>query len=406
MPTEQLQNFDTFVGLTGSLGQRIKMATGLQDERALMTKMEEKPVGVAKDLLVPNICSQDCPACYFKERVSNPNIAINSKRIDDIRKIADVLSREDKDLVYFYPREITTGIEMLEFYPQFGQDRVLSNGKLLHYPGIIEKMKNSGIKRISITLPGSRETYMEYTGEKSENYDQLQKNIQMAANSGLEVSVYMPIYKSNLDEVLSTAQKAVELGVKNVDFIRMSPKGSGVDIEASKFIYGDDIVKFMRNLNNARHVLGDKINLNLFRGSWGPNFYQKNIFQYLAGPDSVYPKSKYYCPAINGQYLGVMVESNKVYRCFQGVSFKEFEIGTFSIEDGVKIEKEVDGLNSEWLHKNLRGICSADNCEEHNLCLGGCRSNAYSWAVLGGDPEPMSAGQDFCMTNFIRNLKK
>ena len=101
---------------------------------------------------------------------------------------------------------------MLELYPDYRQDRVLSNGKLLHIPGVLDRIRQAGIRKMNITYPGSRETYMEYTNERSENYDQLLSNIRLAMNSGLEVSIYMPIYQRNVEEVVPTVQMLAEMG--------------------------------------------------------------------------------------------------------------------------------------------------------------------------------------------------
>ena len=181
----------------------------------------------------------------------------------------------------------------------------------------------------------------------------------------------------------------------------MMPLGLGKDIPMAQFIYDEDILRFLRNLNEARHLTKGELHLALFRGSWGVNFYNESIYRYLSGQENVYPKSRYFCPMMDDQYYGVMMGSNKVYGCFQGVSFEEFEIGTYG-QEGIQIDRHMPG--AEWLHQNLRGMCSADDCPEHDICLGGCRVSAYSWARQAGDSDPISAGQDFCMTNFLRTI--
>lgn len=403
MNREKIEQYDTFVTNDGSINERVNRATSLPDKGALLEQMRIKPRRVAVDIMVPNPCNQGCIDCYYREAGRHPDVPLDNRAMDRLKEMSKKLAEIDREVFFFYPREITTALPILELYPEYGVDRVLSNGKLLHVPGVLDRIRQAGIKTMNITFPGSRESFMEYTQEPAESYDRLLANIRLAVNSGLAVSTFMPIYKTNVDEVLPTVLQAVELGVKHIDFIRMKPLGNGQELPGELFIFDEDVLRFLRNLNEARHLTKDAIHLSLFRGSWGPNFYNKSIFRYLSGQEWVYPKSRYFCPMIDQQYLGVQMGSNNVYGCFQGVSFEEFEIGTFS-EHGLEIKKEL--ASSEWLHQNLRGMCSAQNCPEHDLCLGGCRVNAFSWAKRRGESEPMAAGQDFCITNFLGNLRR
>jgi len=400
---QELRHYDTFVTNPGALNERIERATGLVSSETLAEQMDTKPKRVAVDVMVPNHCSEKCIGCYFQERGRHPNIGLDKQTINGLQTMSERLAGENGDIFCLYPREVTTALPMLELFPEYGQDQILSNGKLLHLPGVLDRIRQAGVNLINITCPGSRESFMEYTNEPAENYDRLLSNIQLAMKSGLEVNVYMPIYKKNVDEVVPTVQMLGELGIRKIDFIRMAPMGHGFKLPTAKFIYDEDVLRFLRNLNESRHLTKGKMHLSLFKGSWGVNFYNKSVFQYLSGQEVIYPKSRYFCPMIDEQYLGVMMGSNKVYGCFLGVSFEEFEIGTYS-EKGLQIDRHMPG--SEWLHKNLRGMCSADNCPEHDLCLGGCRANAFSWAKQRGEAEPIAAGQDFCITDFLRNLEK
>ncbi|MCL5091095.1 MAG: hypothetical protein M1514_03740 [Patescibacteria group bacterium] len=399
----KLKYYDTFITICGSLDERIKKATGFSGKKELLERMKSKPKKKAIDIIIPNHCNQNCHDCYFREYHNGIDLKVDEQTLDEFEKIAKKVTANKENVLFFYPREITTDFPLLNLYNKFGIDRVITNGKLLHVPGMLEKLKEENIKKLSITFPGSIETYLEYTKEKPEAYNQLILNIQMAIKSGFEVNTIMPIYKKNVDEVVSTVLKASELGVKDIVFTRMKPLGKGKNLPNNIFANEEDLHCFLRNLNTARHLVKGKMKLSLYGGNFGVNFYNKTIFRYLAGKVDTWPQSMYLCPLIDQQYLGLMLGSHLIYGCFQGVSFEEFKIGTFS-EKGLNITKKL--VTSEWLHKNLRGMCSSKNCPEHDLCLGGCRTNAFSWAKQRGEDEPLVAGQNFCITQFLKELQK
>jgi len=264
--------------------------------------MSAKPTHLAVDVMDPNPCNEDCIDCYYREAGQHPDVPLDESNMDRLKTMSERLSKKDRATFFLYPREITTAQRILDLYPDYGVDRVLSNGKLLNSPGMLNRIKQAGVKTINITLPGSRESYMEYTREPAAGYDRLLENIELTTRSGLDVSLFMPIYKGNIDEVVPTVEKAAKLGVEHMDFIRMTPLGNGQNLPTELFASDKDIPHFLSILNDARN-LKDTPRLSLFRGSWGPNFYSHGIFRYLSGQNPTYPQSHYFCPIIDQQYL-------------------------------------------------------------------------------------------------------
>lgn len=398
----EIENYDTFITNPGSLDDRIQKATGLSGKTKLLQVMEAKPKHLAVDILLENKCNQDCVPCYFKEQDQEP-VQVQSETLTDIGRMIDSLMTEDPDLFMFYPREITMAKNLLSLYNRPGMNRVITNAKLLHEDGMIGALKRAGIKRIDITIPGGREAYAFYTNEPAGIYDQLLSNVSLAVNSGFEVSILMPIYKQNIEDIPVTIDDLAIKGVRDIQLLRVIPVGEGKNMPDETFLTSDDILKSLRYINSARHKIGNKTHLALFSGYFGPNFYTKSIFQYLAGQRQCWPKSKYFCPVVNQDYVAVSVASKDLYACFFGLSIPEFKIGKYE-EGQLKIEASL--VEAEWLSENLRGSCSSKSCEEQLICMGGCRAIPFAWAKRSGEKDPLAAGQDFCLTRFLAEIQK
>lgn len=398
----EIKYYDTFITNTGSLDQRIKTATGLSNAQSLRVAMGSKPKNVARDLLMENTCSQNCISCYFQEEGAKRVGGVRKPDVSKTEGMIQSLRTDDPDLFFFYPREISMAPELLPFYKKLGQDRVLTNGKLLHKNDLVDKLRAAGIKRMSVTVPGGREAFSYYTGEPPADYDQLLSNISLAVKSGFNVSIFTPVFSRNVDDIVPMTRALAERGVKEVQFLRVVPEGRAKELSDEDLLSPDGIAKFLRNLNSARHLVGDKMNLVLFKGYFGINFYQKKVFRYLSGQLDVWPKSEFFCPVINGQFNVVSFASGNVYRCFASMSYPEdFKIGRYT--DG-RIVLDKPPITSGQLTKDLQGICNESRCEEQPVCMGGCRLKAYVWAKRRGEVNPLVAGQDFCITKFLKEV--
>jgi radical SAM protein with 4Fe4S-binding SPASM domain len=110
------------------------------------------------------------------------------------------------------------------------------------------------------------------------------------------------------------------------------------------------------------------------------------------------PPSDTFCPAIDGQYWNVSTQSGNVHWCFHNLADSDKRIGTVDLGTGhVTIDRPVD-LSRETLRKRLSGICAAESCKYQDVCLGGCRSAAISFAADGATEDQLYSGMDMCLT--------
>jgi radical SAM protein with 4Fe4S-binding SPASM domain len=379
---------DTFRTNTGTLDARIQRVTGLNGSGNLIEQMKGRGQNRATDLLIESPCNESCSTCFFQEAGGPGKIRLTPEVVDNIRTTAEILGNPDPKLFTLYPKEITTAMPLLPVFSERSMTRTLTNGKRLGEPGVLQTLKNAGIMDLMITVPGRAAAYALYTREKEQTYDRLLNNIGLAVREGFNVGVFYPVFQPNVDDVLPTTLQLQELGVREIKFIRVIPVGAAQNLSDDMFLGNEETLQFLTNVNTARKQTQDAMELTLFGGSFGPNFYGKSIYRYLAGINDRWPGSQYYCPMINGQFIGITYGTGKAYPCFKALSFPELSSGA-------------QFLTEENLENTLRGQCAKDDCQYQPLCLGGCRITAFAFAKRRGEAEPLYAGQDVCVTRLL-----
>lgn len=406
MNYERLSNLNSFCSVTGSVDERIQNATGLPDVKALTNRMHERNTTILMDLLISNICNQRCPECFFNEHEGNGLKRIDQYDIGKIRNIIKDFQHLSPDEITVYPREITTSLRLLEIFAEQKITKVLTNGKLLDKPRVLDDFRRVGIKEIMVTVPGNENSFALYTGERPETYEQLLQNIKTAVDSGFRVDVFYPVMTTNIADIDITVQRLSGIGVSSVNFNRVIPTGRAVHLPDRYFLTSESTVELLYRINEARRQFDRRqIDISLYGIKIGPNFYNKTTFRILAEQTSVWPHHlyEYLCPMVGNQYIGVSYETNDVYPCFQALSFSELQIGTY--HNG-KITRSSSVLSAQELSEKLRGQCAKDACEYQSLCMGGCRMTAFAFAKRRGEDDPLFAGQDVCMTRLFDQMTK
>ena len=394
-------DLSTFVSVTGTTNEQIQKATGLPDLSALMEKMETRASVVKTDILVPNQCNQKCPGCFYEHDGVCPLKKINQETINQVDELIEILSKIDKN-PYLYPREATTNtsLKILPEYKKVGMKSILTNGKTLTNPKVITALKDAEINDLTITVPGLAESYAIYTGEPIDQYEKILDGIKTAIENGFKVSTFMPIFEKNIYDVIPTVDVLSKLGVSSVNFIRVIPVGNARNLPDDFFIKKESITPFLSQVNQAR-LQYKSMKLSLFGQSFGPNFFSPGVWKYLAGQSNEWPGTKYMCPAINQSYLGVILGTNEIVACFEGMCFDDQKIGIINKDGKVIIDTNNTDRSEDVLREKLKGSCSKDECPYQSLCLGGCRTAAMAEAMRRGEPEPEFAGQTICITQIL-----
>jgi radical SAM protein with 4Fe4S-binding SPASM domain len=343
-------------------------------------------------------CSQHCSHCFMTERdcldkgfpISESDLKILTQKFVD---------RGYK--THFYYQEPIMRPDYFDGVAKFPQTTSEINPAFFVLKkGLVERAKQVGITTIRHSVHGDQESHCSLTKVTPRFYRQILDGIDVLKSNGFKVDIETTIYQDNRHCIDYLADL---LENKNVDgwYVgRAVPVGAAKSWPSSKFLRNKDARQVASEV-----VMSARAHKNLlvrFDANWGPNFFSSRHYKYLLGTIPEEPLiSSYWCDAINTCVLYASVETGRVYPCFYHISFEDEAIGKY---DRLKCDIQFDDEKLQkwtipYLSKNLRGICSKDSCMFHDLCLGGCRGAASAFARFDGDPDPFTAGADFCLTH-------
>jgi radical SAM protein with 4Fe4S-binding SPASM domain len=193
--------------------------------------------------------------------------------------------------------------------------------------------------------------------------------------------------------------ECVRLGVGRLRFLRMQPIGYALkEFPPEVYLTQADLEEvIIPTFERLKLKYGPQIYL-CFAVNFGPNFHGKSLEEARAKVRKRTPRSDTLCPAIDGQYWNISTQSGSVHWCFQNLPDPDMRIGKVDWETGrVTIDRPVD-LSRETLRRKLKGICAAGACEYQEVCLGGCRSAAISFAPDTSAEDRVYVGMDMCLT--------
>jgi radical SAM protein with 4Fe4S-binding SPASM domain len=251
------------------------------------------------------------------------------------------------------------------------------------------RLRASGIEEVQITLFGTAAEQELYNRNSAEEYERIMANVRSCVEHGLRVQVNNVLSRETMDSMELLADECVRLGVHRLRFIRLQPIGDAVRAFAPDvYLHQTDLEEvIIPTVERLKGKYGARLYL-CFAVNFGPNFHGKTLEEAREkirrrSPQS--PPSDTFCPAIDGQYWNVSTQSGHVHWCFHNIGEAATRIGKVDWGTGrVTIDRPVD-LSRETLRRKLRGICAAEACPYQEVCLGGCRSAAISFA---GDDDP------------------
>jgi heme b synthase len=241
------------------------------------------------------------------------------------------------------------------------------NGTLLT-PDIVEKLKASGIQRISISLDGaSPDTHDEFRG-LTHAFDDAIRGIGYAKAAGLEFQINTTITQTNLAEIPKILKLAEDLGAVAHHIFLLVPTGRGKYIVDSAI----DAEQYEQTLNWF-YDQRDKTPLQL-KATCAPHYYRilrqrahtegKTVSFDTHGLDAVTRG------CLAGTGFCFISHVGRVQTCgFLDVTCGDVRTQSFKdIWENSKVFKELRDFST------LTGKCGA--CEYVRVC-GGCRARAY-----------------------------
>jgi heme b synthase len=241
------------------------------------------------------------------------------------------------------------------------------NGTLLT-PEIVEKLKQSGIQRISVSLDGaSPQTHDDFRG-LDRAFDDAIRGIKFAKAAGLEFQINTTITKTNLKEIPAILKLAENLGAVAHHIFLLVPTGRGKYIVDS----GIDAVEYEQTLNWF-YDQRDKTPLQL-KATCAPHYYRILRQRAHAEGKTVSFESHGLDAVTRGCLAGTgfcfISHVGRVQTC----GFLDVTCGNIREESFKDVWENSRVFNELREFSNLTGKCGA--CEYKRVC-GGCRARAY-----------------------------
>lgn len=253
-----------------------------------------------------------------------------------------------------------------------------TNGTLITLD-VAEKLKEAGIKRISVSLYGSgpdiHDKFCGLTGA----FDETMKGIRNILNSGIPLQINTTVTKRNLHDLPSISEFAVSIGADAHHIFLLVPTGRGKEIE------GDEIApEEYEKVLNWFYDRTKEVKINL-KATCAPHYFR--IMKQRSASEG--KKITSTSDPMGAMTRGCLAGSGVCFISYKG---EVFPCGYLPVLGGNIREKSFREIwdNSEIFQilrdeTKLKGKCGI--CEYKWICLG-CRARAYARTGDYMDEEP------------------
>lgn len=257
------------------------------------------------------------------------------------------------------------------------------NGTLIT-PESARRMKESGIKRISISLDGSTpQTHDTFRGLTNAFNDSL-RGIQIAKDAGIQFQINTTITKTNLDQIPKILALAEQLGAVAHHIFLLVPTGRG------KYIVDSAInAREYEETLNWFYDQKDKTSLQL-KATCAPHYYR--IFRQRAKQEG--KKVTFESHGLDAVTRGCLAGTGFCFISHVGrvqtCGFLDVDCGDITKQTFKDVWENSSVFNKLRDFKNLEGKCGI--CEFKGVC-GGCRARAYEATGNYLEEEPLCSYQ-------------
>ncbi len=258
--------------------------------------------------------------------------------------------------------------DIAAFGSKLGLRMVMAPNGTLITRDIAEKMKKSGIKRISVSLDGSTpETHDTFRGLENAFKNSI-RGIKIAKQAGIEFQINTTITKTNLDQIPKILELAENLGAVAHHIFLLVPTGRG------KYIVDSEInAKEYEETLNWFYDQSQKTSLQL-KATCAPHYYR--ILRQRAKKDG--KKVSFETHGLDAVTRGCLAGTGFCFVSHVGrvqtCGFLDVECGDITQQTFKDVWENSQVFNKLRDFNNLEGKCGI--CEYKSVC-GGCRARAY-----------------------------
>lgn len=329
---------------------------------------------------VTRSCYLNCSHCRAGATMQNYE---NELSFDEICKILDSIASVAKPIII-----LTGGEPMLrediydiaEYGTKLGLKMVMAPCGYLLNEDSVQKIKKSGITRISLSIDGADAGTHDKLRQKEGAFQKVVEAAKCANKFGLEFQVNTTVHNNNIDQLDEIYDLAINLGAKAFHPFLLVPVGRGENMRENEITPNqyEDVLNWIFEKKKENGDKGEsKV---LFHPTCAPMF-NRIILQNNYDKELKRPLSK---GCLGGKSFYFISHTGKMQIC----GFMEKEAGDLR-EDNynfVKIWEQSELFNEIRNYKLYKGKCG--KCK-YILNCGGCRARAYSLKDDYLEEEPM-----------------
>jgi radical SAM protein with 4Fe4S-binding SPASM domain len=332
-----------------------------------------------------SLCNLRCRHCYQSAGNALSDELSFEERIDIINQMVDAKVA----FIAFSGGEPLMGKrfwDVLKYAAKFLHITIATNGTLLEDRSIVDRLANSGVKNVFVSIDGARAESHDFIRGRGSFERSIRGIKNLVANPHLHVGINSVITQRNFSEVSDIIKLAGDLGVNSFSHYNFIPTGRGSDD------YKNDLLPEQReellNLLYEGHVKRKETKLNMI--STAPQYcrvlYESSggkssgFFHYTTdGGSSIRGIVKYAGGCGAGRAYVAIQPDGKVSPC---VFMPQVEIGDLRKERFGDIWKNSELCTQLSDRENYHYRCS-----RYRYICGGCRARALAYGdILGGDP--------------------
>lgn len=329
-------------------------------------------------LLVTYNCNFRCPYCYELNNLSEHKSVLISPNMCDralkaISQIEPDSNLQKKTITLFGGEPLLKeNKERIEYIVNEGRKygfnfSAITNGYDLEQ--YTEFFSKDAINEIQVTIDGSKEVHDKRRVHINQmgTFDKIMKNVHLALERGIKVSIRINVDSANIDEVKKMNAFFQESGMYSYKNLQIYAAYIGGESNLNPSEYNEKI-----DVSNSSY---DEF-FNLFANSsmkLHHNYTIYNRLNYAVKNKKTIPLSSIHCEALYSNY--VLDPLGNIYKCLDLVGNKNNVVGTYS-GGSIKWNKN----RSLWESRCVSDMKSCLKCKYALLCSGGCFSKIIQGA--------------------------
>ncbi|MBN1627474.1 MAG: heme b synthase [Deltaproteobacteria bacterium] len=274
--------------------------------------------------------------------------------------------------------------ELADYGTKLGLRMVMATNGTLITPQIAEKIKDSGIQRVSISLDGPDAKSHDLFRQVKGAFDSALRGISVLKQSGIEFQINTTVTRHNSNEIDKILDLAVELGAAAHHIFLLVPTGRAKDMVNQEI----DAWEY-EGLLNWFYDMRDKTPLHL-KATCAPHYYR--ILRQKAHEKG--EKVDFESYGLDAVTRGCLAGTSYCFISHEGImqpcGYLELNCGDLKKNTFEEIWRNSEIFNNLRNFNGYKGKCGI--CEYRMFC-GGCRARAYESTGDYMEEEPLCVYQ-------------